>query len=559
MLMQLSIQDFALIDKLEIEFNNKLNVLTGETGAGKSIIIDAVSLLLGARGQSDFIRASKEKAVVDGTFIVPRGHPLEKKLQEYGFDLDDDRLLILTREISLNGKNICRVNNRIVTLGVFREIGSQLINIYGQHDFQTLSQAEKHSFLLDSMGNDYFQNLLKNTEKSFNEWEKIQQEANKLNKQLNDKSQRLDFLKFQIAEINNLNLNENEEKEIKMELAVLNNWEKIFSITKEGYEVLYGTNSAYDKISRTVDNLRQIGELDSQFEKIAANLETAMYQVEDSARNLKNYSESSNFDIGRKEFLQERKFAIDKLKRKYGGTIEEIIDFKNKAELEIMQLENCESIIEEIEGKAKEWETKYLSLALKISDLRKKIAKKLEENITKQLIELGMPHTKFKVNFEKTENTLRGIDKVEFLISPNPGEPLKPLAKIASGGEMSRIMLALKVMLANSDTLTALIFDEIDSGIGGHVVGKVADKLYHVSNFYQVICVTHSPHIASLAHEHFKIIKKINKNRTCTQVQVLNEQERVEELARMLGGDEEVTVNHAQEMRKKAKNRKDII
>ncbi|MDK2823238.1 MAG: repair protein RecN [Clostridia bacterium] len=556
MLIQLSIKDFALIDNLNMEFDGKFNVLTGETGAGKSIIIDAVSLLLGARGQSDFIRVTKEKAIVEGTFLIPKKHPLEKKLKEYGFDLEiDDHLLILTREISLTGKNICRVNNRIVTLSVFKEIGSQLIDIYGQHDFQSLSQSENHIFLLDSMGNESFQNLLNTVKENYNLWQYNKKQLDKLLKQVEDKSQRLDLLKFQVAEINNLNLKENEYEDIQSELTILNNWEKIYSIVNEGYELLYGNNSAYDKISQVIDKLKEISLLDNLFAEMADNLQTAVYHIEDSARALKDYGENFSFDNERKEYLQERKFAIDKLKRKYGGTIKEILDFKNKTKKEIQELENCEFIIEKLENTVKESENNYLKSARELSNLRKKLAAELEEKIIKQLNELAMPHTKFHVQIEPVVNSLRGIDKVEFLISPNPGEPLKPLAKIASGGEMSRIMLAFKVILANSDQLTTLIFDEIDSGIGGHVVNKVAEKLFYVSNFNQVLCVTHSPNIASFAHQHYKISKIVKENKTTTQVAKLNEQERIYELARMLGGNEEITYNHALEMRKKAKNK----
>lgn len=552
MLIQLSVQDFALIDRIDIELDAKLNILTGETGAGKSIIIDAVSLLLGARAHSEFIREGKEKSIIEGTFIIPHEHPLEKKLNEYGYELDVDRLLILTREISRTGKNICRVNNRIVTLGVFKEIGNQLINIYGQHDFQALSNSEQHSFLLDNMGNEKFENLLKKVGQTYSEWRKYENEVNKLREQLKNKEQRLDLLRFQIDEIEKMNLVEDEEEEINKELAVLNNWERIISKTKESYELLYGNNSAYDQISYVVNNIGEIEEFDPQLAEISNNLETVVYQIEDCARALANYGEDYNFDPDRKEYLQERKYALDKLKKKYGGSIKEIISLKKEMEEELYELENSEFQIEKIQAKVKEWEQKYLELALELSDLRKKYAAKLEKNITQQLVDLSMPHTKFKVKFTKTENTLRGIDKIEFLISPNPGEPLKPLAKIASGGEMSRIMLAFKVILADSDTITTLIFDEIDSGIGGHVVRNVGDKLYQVANTHQVICITHSPHIASLASKHFKITKKINKNKTSTQLTVLDESGRIAELARMLGNNDQVTFGHAQELRNKA-------
>ncbi len=553
MLIQLSIQDFALIDQLNIEFSDDLNVLTGETGAGKSIIIDAVSLLLGARGQSEFIRTGKDKAYIQGTFLIPPEHPLEDDLQDTGFTLEEDRLLILAREISANGRNVCRINNRIVTLALFKEIAGQLINIYGQHDFQALSQAEKHRDILDSLGGEDFQKHLHEVEAAYTQWKKYEQELNKLEKQLANKVERIDFLKFQIDEIVKANLSENEDEEIKQELALLDNWEKIFSVTEASYDLLYGHDSAYDKISQVATGLNEIKHFDGEFNQIKDNLESIIYQIEESARFLKNYSEKMDFQPERKEYLQERKYLLDKLKRKYGGTIKEIIDFQKKSQKELEELENSEVILEDIKEKTEQSKKIYLQLAEKLSQLRKNIALNLEKQIIEQLQELAMSHTVFKVDFKKIDYSAKGFDNIEFLISPNPGEPLKPLAKIASGGEMSRIMLALKVILANKDNLTTIIFDEIDSGIGGRIVVKVAEKLKKVAQKQQVICVTHSPHIANLASEHFRVLKTIKNNKTFTQVEVLNEEQRVEELARMLGGEEEVTNQHAREMRKKAK------
>jgi len=556
MLVQLSINNFALIDSLNLEFDKRLNVLTGETGAGKSIIIDAVSLLLGARAYSDVIRSTKDKALVEGVFIIPQNHPVELILNQYGLELaKEEPIIILTREVSLNGKNTCRINSRMVTLTVFKEIGQQLINIYGQHDFQSLSQIENHIFLLDSLGNEKYQNLLKNIEENYLSLQSLQKQLEGLLSQMGEKAQRLDFLHFQVEEIGSLALTETEEEEINSELTILNNWEKICSVVNEGHELLYGNNSAYDKVSKANHRLDEILVLDNKFSDIVNNLQTAAFYIEDAARFLKNYGDNFSYDNDRKEYLIERKFAIDKLKRKYGGTIIDILEFKRNAEKEIAQLVNSEFLFEELQKKVDEKKELFLSLAKKLSIERQKIAAKLELEIKKQLEELSMPNTIFRAEITDTLGNTRGKDKVEFLISPNPGEPLRPLSRIASGGEMSRIMLAFKVILAKSEKLTTLIFDEIDTGIGGEVVIKVAEKLFEVSKNYQVLCVTHSPHIASLAQHHFKIFKLIENNKTFTQVEVLEEKNRINELARMLGGTEQITLSHATEMIKKAKQK----
>jgi len=556
MLVQLSINNFALIDSLNLEFDKKLNVLTGETGAGKSIIIDAVSLLLGARAYNDVIRSTKDKALVEGVFLIPPNHPVEQILNQYGLELaEDEPIVILTREVTLNGKNTCRVNNRMVTLAVFKEIGKQLINIYGQHDFQSLSEVESHILLLDSLGNDKFQSLLKIVEESYLSLQNFQKQLDILLTKKSDKTQRLDFLHFQVDEIGCLELSETEEEEINAELTILNNWEKICSVVNEGHELLYGNNSAYDKVSKANHRLEEILMLDNKFADIIHNLQTAVFCIEDAARALKNYGDNYTYDNDRKEYLQERKYAIDKLKRKYGGTIIDILEFKRNAENEIEQLVNSELLVEDLQNKVNEKKELFLSEAKKISVERQKIASQLELEMKKQLEELSMPNTIFKVEIKDTLDNIRGNNKVEFLISPNPGEPLRPLSRIASGGEMSRIMLAFKVILAKSEKLTTLIFDEIDTGIGGEVVIKVAEKLFEVSKHYQVLCVTHSPHIASFAQHHFKIFKTIQNNKTFTQVEVLEEKNRVTELARMLGGTEKITISHASEMIKKAKQK----
>lgn len=557
MLYQLTIQNFALIDKLVIDLHEKLNVLTGETGAGKSIIIDAVSLLLGARGQSDFIRNPNEKALVEGVFTLGNQDKIiSQHLNNLGFAIDEnDRNVILTREISVNGKNICKINNRAVTLAIFKEFGSLLVNIYGQHDYQALSQADKHIDILDSLGDKKYQDQLEKVKEVYQQWLIEKNKLNSLQKLMKEKALRLDFLKFQFSEIEEINPLKDEDDEIKKELAILSNVERIAQNSGEAYELLYGSKSIYDSLSEVTNKLSEISQFDNQLKNISDELENIKYQIEDCARSLNNYSDNLEFDPVLQENLQGREFLLNKIKRKHGcNTINEILNLKDKIVDEIDNLEKTEFLLIEVEKEAQKLENQYYQLAKHLSTQRQKLALIFAEKLMEQLNDLAMVHTKFKVEFNQIDGNIKGIDKIEFLISPNPGQPLKPLAKIASGGEMSRIMLAFKVILTNFDSLKTLIFDEIDAGIGGNILSQVAEKLDQVSRRTQVICITHSPIIASMAQNHILITKIINHNSTYTDVTSLSEEERILELARMLGDNDQITIDHAKELRKKWKN-----
>ena len=552
MLYQLTIQNFALIDNLVIDFHEKLNVLTGETGAGKSIIIDAVSLLLGARGQSEFIRNPENKALVEGVFILEEQDSIIMEyLQSLGMD-ENEKTVILTREISKNGKNVCRINNRAVTLAIFKELGSLLINIYGQHDYQALSQADKHIEILDSLGDKEYQDQLEKVKEVYQNWSTEKNKLNSFQALIKEKALRLDFLKFQLSEIEEINPMPNEDEELKKELAILNNVERIAQNTSDAYELLYGNKSIYDNLSEVIHKLSEIHQFDDLLANINNDLENIMYQIEDCARSLNNYHSNLEFDHSLQATLQEREFLLNKIKRKYGcNTINEILNIKETIINEINDLEKSEVLLTETQNKVKELEEEYNKVAKEMSLKRQELSQVFTKKIIQQLQDLAMIHTTFKVEFSPIEGSIKGIDKIEFLLSPNPGQPLKPLAKIASGGEMSRIMLAFKVILTDFDSLKTLIFDEIDTGIGGNIVTQVAEKLFQVSKSTQVICVTHSPIIASVAHNHILIRKNIEENTTYTDVKTLSEKERVLELARMLGDNDPITIDHANELRKK--------
>ncbi len=555
MLERLYIKNFALIEELNIELCDKFNVLTGETGAGKSIIIDAVSLLLGGRAQTEFVRTGAEKALLEGVFLLPSDHVAFRVLEELGIDYEDDTLILL-REISLNGRNTCRVNGRTLNLSNLRRLGLSLIDIHGQHDHQALLQSDKHLQILDQFGSGDHQKFLQEIAKSFKQWDADKQELEKLRSQEQEREQKIDFLQYQLTEIENANIKQGEYEELVQEAQILANAEKISNLLNCAYLFLFGGergNSAYDLLSKALESLNGVRNLDSSLEKIAANLEPAQYIIEDTAGEVRNYLEEIEYSPYRLEEVESRLQLLKNLCKKYGPSLEDVVAFTQKAQAELEMWEDSTARSEKLEARVAEaWEA-FAQGAAELTKRRKKLAQELEQKVTRELKDLAMPHAKFSVAFEKCDPSSKGRDKIELLISPNPGEPLLPVAKIASGGELSRIMLALKTILAGIDGIGTLIFDEIDSGIGGKAAQKVAEKLETISSHQQVICVTHSPLIASLADEHILLEKSVTSGRTRTKLRYLSYEERVDELTRMLGGEKQTSdlKRHALQMLKK--------
>lgn len=553
MLVQLHIKNFAIIDEVNIEFSQGLNVLSGETGAGKSIVIDAVSLLLGGRAQSEFIRAGCEKAFVEGFFDYSENKAVADRLQELGF-VEEENQLILTREISLNNKNICRVNNRIVTLGVYKEIGKLLIDIHGQHDHQSLLNSQGHGDILDGFGNNDFFAQLISVKGAFSELQKLDKYLRGLRQSERDKNHRMDLLNFQVNEIEAAHLQSNEDFELEKELNLLLNGEKIIKATNNCYQILFAQQgrqmSAFDLLNQAIAELSTIQNVSQEISSIYNQLESAMYQVEEVAMELRDFGEGFEFSNERLNYCIERNQLIKDLKKKYGETIEIVTDYLASAKEELQQMVDMDKHIEKASKEFTTAKALFWQRAKNLTEMRKDIASQLEIKIAQELKALAMKNTQFQVSFnERIEEASNGIDEMEFLISPNPGEPLKPLAKIASGGEMSRIMLAMKVILSEVDGIDTLIFDEIDSGVGGRSVQMVAEKLYELGQSKQVICVTHSPHIASSAETHYQISKNYFEGRTVTSLVKLIDQLRIDEIARMLG-DSEGAKQHALELLK---------
>jgi DNA repair protein RecN (Recombination protein N) len=559
MLLELSIFNFALIDSLNIEFNKGLNILTGETGAGKSIIIDALGLVLGQRASRDNIRQGQDRMIVEALFCTSTKNKdhINMILKENGIDIEEDSSIIMSREVLSSGKNTCRVNGRMVTLSIMKQLSELLIDIHGQHEHQSLLHWEMHIGLLDSYGGSQIEKLLNITKEQFNKYKSSQRSLNELIRDEMEIEREKDLLKFQLEEINQGKLqNTQEENELENRRQILIHSEKLFQNSKEAYELLYVGNevqaSIYDQLSKTLNCLNNISSIDPTMKNIYEQINSAILLIEDAGFVLRDYNESVEFNSMEIDQIEKRLNNINLLKRKYGESIEDILNYKENIKTKLFKIENKNEEIEKLKIEIENNWQLYLKAANELSKIRLVIARKLEKKIIKELQDLGMKKIKFKVDIQNSEeySSINGIDRVEFLISTNLGQDLRPLAKIASGGEIARIMLALKTILADADNIDSLIFDEIDTGISGRTAQVVAEKMEYISKSYQTICITHLPQIASMADAHYLIEKEVKNNHTYTNIKFLNSKGRTEELARMLGGATltDLTISHAKEM-----------
>ncbi len=532
----LNISNYALIEKLELEFSHGLNILTGETGAGKSIIVGAISLLMGARSQADFIRDKDEKAWVEACFDIDieSDEELSRQLREAGIPLDED-YLIIRREISPAGKSLARINGVLVQAGLLKQISSRFLNIYGQHDFQVLSDPANHLDILDKAGYLEISPLLDKLKGAYEELREQEKKVKNLQEKIANESLKKDYLDFQLEELKKIALDDPAEDElIDQELKILENQEKITGLVDSASQELYGQGSAYEKAGNALSALTGLTDYLTGTKELKERLENIYYELEDLDLELKNLMPDGDYNPVRLEWLNQRKFALQGIKKKYNLSLPDLIEKKRELEEEKDLLENTDHYLEKAKKEREEALQKYETEALELSKVRHEVASSLEKDIKRELSWLGMPNVDFKVSFEVTGPGPMGMDKTEFLISANLGEEAKSIAKIASGGEMSRIMLSLKVIIS-SDGISTMIFDEVDSGIGGETIVKVGQKLLEVSEKKQVLCVTHSPQLAALAHSHYFISKSESNMRTVTTVKNLGQEERVEEISRMLG------------------------
>jgi len=552
LLSELSIRNFAIIDSISVSFQKGLTVLTGETGAGKSIIIDAVHLLVGGRGSAEFVRHGEDKAEIEGLFFLDSPqHPCYQKASDFGIEIEDG-MVLLRRDISKSGKSICRVNGKLVTIAILREFGSTLIDIHGQHEHQELMDESKHIHLLDQFGYDEIQPALLEYQELYKSYEQTLKRLKQLNENEQQIAHRLDLIQFQFEEIQTAHLTINEDEELTEERRKLMNFEKIFESVQSSYAALKGDQRGLDWISMVMDHLETAADINPSYKELHESVANSFYLLEDAARVLRNELDILEFDPQRLNEIEDRLTEINQLKRKYGKTIPEILEYSAKIEEEIETLQNKEMHIDQIEKELASLKKDLQLEATNLTKARKKWAQTLTSLIHQELKELYMEKTLFEVRVEKLEAPFQktGTDKIEFYISTNPGEPLKPLSKIASGGELSRIMLALKSIFSKHQGVTSIIFDEVDTGVSGRVAQAIAEKIYKVAKNSQVLCISHLPQVAAMADTHLYIAKKIQEGRTRTVVTPLGEVDKVREIGRMISGIEitELTKQHAEEL-----------
>lgn len=552
MLRELSIKNFAIIDNLNVSFSPGLNVLTGETGAGKSILVDAIELILGARASFDLIRKGARESIIETAFeIKNRDIP---RLKDIGIDEEE---IIIRRIINQSGKSRVYINEHPVNISTLSEIGEALLDIHGQHEHQSLLSQDRQMDLLDSFGG--LKKESSEVQGLFYRLKALRDEMRGLESGERERAQREDLLRFQKREIEGARLRVGEDLDLERQKNILSNAERLASLSSDAYSRLYSSErSILETLSIILNSIKEISQMDPSLSSGLERLENSILQLEDLAHILRDYKERIEFDPKRLEEIEERLDLIMRLRRKYGSTVEEILEFYDKVNKELDRVEGRTERIEEIKGEIEGVLEELTSKAKRLSEERATVSKEIEKKIAEELFYLGMKDLSFLVRLTKGhgEDTLdgyriypNGIDRVEFLIS-NPGEEPRPLAKIASGGELSRVMLSLKTILAGVDDNPTLIFDEVDAGIGGKTADAVGRRLKLISKDRQVLCITHLPQIASLAGRHLLVEKEVRGGRTVAKVKSLDEKERVKEIARMLGGKTitDITLQHAEEM-----------
>ncbi|EAK8884145.1 DNA repair protein RecN [Listeria monocytogenes] len=552
MLQEMTIKNFAIIESLSLTFQEGMTVLTGETGAGKSIIIDALGLLVGGRGSADFIRHGEERLELQGLFALAEDNlACRNALLENGIDASDD-MVVLERSLFRSGKNSCRINGKLVTTVLLRQIGSKLIDIHSQHEHQELMNEEFHLSLLDRFASDKIKPALTKYQTNFKEYQTIEKEWQNWTKNERELAQRLDMLRFQQQEIENANLQAGEEDRLLEQKNILANFEKLNENLQGAYAAIQGEPGGLEFVGEAMRQMETAASIHTDYKAVSEAISSSYYMLEDSMSQIRQSLDQLEFQPEELNQIESRLNDLNQLKRKYGKTIEDIIQYEQEISSEMEKLTDSESHVGHLETKLATLKTELTKQAATLTDIRKKAAVTLEKQIKQELNQLYMEKAIFSVRFEanKMELTELGQDSVVFYMSTNPGEPLKPLAKIASGGELSRMMLALKTIFSRHQGITSIIFDEVDTGVSGRVGQAIAEKIYAVSVGSQVLCISHLPQVAAMANHHYYITKKVQNKRTTTSVTVLKGVEKVEEISRMIAGIEvtELTKQHAKEM-----------
>ncbi|MBN2516748.1 MAG: DNA repair protein RecN [Deltaproteobacteria bacterium] len=562
MLKELSIQNLAIIDNVRVSFVEGLNVISGETGAGKSIIIGAVGLLLGERASIDVIRSSEDSAVIEALFDIRGKNHVKEKLNNMGYGSDDE--LVIKRVVSRTGKNRIYINGNLTTLSMLSSLSEVLVNICSQHEHQTILNADNHIDIIDEFGG----LMPRRSEYSdlFNDYQSLREKLSQLESTNRKKQEREEFLKFQLKEIEDGDIKQGEDVSLQEERKIYSNAKKLGDCAGESHEILYaGEGTILEKLSLVGQRIQEINEIDTRFSVSKKELDSIYFSLEDVSFRLRDYMGGIVFDPARLDKIDERLEYLRRMKRKYGGTLDDVFRKKNEIREELNNISSAEEEIERISVEIIRKKRLALEKARALSQQRQVVAQRLAEDIEHEIHTLRMENTTFDFRFAKqphddeTEPIMhaKGIDAVEFYLSTNVGEELKPLNRIASGGELSRIILAMKKVLARTGSVSTIIFDEVDTGIGGATAEIVGKKLRDVSEHHQVICITHLPQIVCFGKNHFLVSKHVSGNRTKTEMRVLPESERLEEIARMLGGVKvtQKTREHAHEMLKAAHDR----
>jgi DNA repair protein RecN (Recombination protein N) len=572
MLIELRIRDFAIIEELELQFGAGFIVFTGETGAGKSIIIDAVELLLGGRAESTFIRSEAEIASIEGTFKLDAEiRPAVIEILEREALLDDEEIVLLAREIRREGRNICRINGRTVSLALLSEIGQFLVDLHGQSEHLSLLRVREHLNLLDRYAQ--AESVLDQYRLSYRDLQRTRGALADLRRQEQELVRKADFLRFQIEEVQAAQLKPGEDEALREERTRLANAEQLAQSSEAALSALTGSHgertSAKDALGRVVDELRGLAKVDPGTQELADSAQGLEDQVSELTRSVRGYRESIEFNPHRLDEVEERLSLISSLKRKYGETIEAVLEQTAAAAEELDSIEHAEQRTEELLTREQELLTNLGTLGSQLSDLRRAAGTRLETAIEAELEDLRMSGAKFGLDLQWKKDSEgaqvgeeryalgpSGLDQVEFLVAPNPGEGLKPLARIASGGETSRLMLGMKSVLARADHTPTLIFDEIDQGIGGRVGAVVGKKLWGLTTSHQVLCITHLPQLAAFGDQHYRVEKQLHDGRTVTVVTLLTGEARIHELATMLGAETEPNLQSAAELLLVARQKK---
>ena len=561
MLIQLNIKNFALIEEITMEFQDGFNILSGETGAGKSILIDAIDYVLGGKFSKDLIRTGEERTFVEAIFSIDNPK-VKGVLEELEIDYDD--IIIISRETTLSGRSVIKVNGKSLIVSQLKKIREKILDIHGQHQNQSLLQRSVHILYLDNFIGEELNEPLNEFEGYRSELSEIRNRISKISGN-EDNEKLIDYTKFQIEDIEKAKLKVGEEEELKEEYNILSNAEKINTSLQSSYALLNGRddgNSILESLSKVITEVSSVEKHLEELKEKRSILEGAYYNIEEVTRDIRDLGENIVYDEVRLAKINERIYEINSYKKKYGNTVEEVLEYYKNLKQKYNDLVNAEEILNELKEKEKEVINKMKEVGKVLHNIRCNHCASLEEKILKELSYVGLEKSTMKISVELSdEHNERGFDDVSFMISTNPGEPLKPLERVLSGGELSRIMLALKCVFADKEDISTLIFDEIDTGISGAVGQRVGEKMYQVSLGHQVLCITHLPQIAILSDHHYFVSKSVVDGKTFTKIELLSLEEKIVQVASMVGGDEvtEATLENVREMLRFSENKKNEI